>query len=88
MPTSASDLHGARAVDVKVSDHEPTVELEDGRTLAVPLVWRSTRTSASMASCRVTLEREPGFATAMASNPRIGRPTKRMQPTARRARRG
>jgi hypothetical protein len=39
MPTSASDLRGARAVDVKVTDDELTVELEDGRTLAVPLVW-------------------------------------------------
>jgi hypothetical protein len=39
MPASASDLHGARAVDVKVTDDELTVELEDGRTLAVPLVW-------------------------------------------------
>ena len=39
MRTSASDLEGARAVDVKVTDDELTVQLEDGRTLAVPLVW-------------------------------------------------
>ena len=39
MPTSTSDLLGARAVDVKVMDDELTVQLEDGRTLAVPLVW-------------------------------------------------
>lgn len=39
MPTSTSDLLGARAVDVKVTDDELTVQLEDGRTLAVPLVW-------------------------------------------------
>ena len=29
----------ARAVDVKVTDDELTVQLEYGRTLAVPLVW-------------------------------------------------
>lgn len=39
MPTSMSDLRGARAVDVKVTQDELTVQLEDGRTLAVPLVW-------------------------------------------------
>ena len=39
MPTSTSDPLAARAVDVKVTDDELTVQLEDGRTLAVPLVW-------------------------------------------------
>jgi hypothetical protein len=39
MPTSTSDPVGARAVDVKITDDELTVQLEDGRTLAVPLVW-------------------------------------------------
>ena len=39
MPTSTNDVLGARAVDVKVTDDELTVQLEDGRTLAVPLVW-------------------------------------------------
>src|SRR5260370_1167617 len=39
MPTSTSDLPAARAVDVKVTDDELAVQLEDGRTLAVPLVW-------------------------------------------------
>src|SRR5436309_8401544 len=39
MRTSTSDLLGVRAVDVKVTDDELTVQLEDGRTLAVPLVW-------------------------------------------------
>lgn len=39
MPTSTSDSMTARAVDVKVTDDELTVQLEDGRTLAVPLVW-------------------------------------------------
>jgi len=33
------DRLAARAVDVKVTDNELTVRLEDGRTLAVPLVW-------------------------------------------------
>ena len=32
MPTSASDPLAARAVDVKVTDDELTVQLEDGRT--------------------------------------------------------
>jgi hypothetical protein len=39
MPTSTSDSLAVRAVDVKVTDDELTVQLEDGRTLAVPLVW-------------------------------------------------
>src|SRR5438128_12628897 len=39
MPTSTSELVAARAVDVKVTDDELTVQLEDGRTLTVPLVW-------------------------------------------------
>lgn len=38
MPTSVSDLP-PRAVDVQVTDDELIVQLEDGRTLAVPLVW-------------------------------------------------
>lgn len=36
---TSSDLLAARAVDVKVTDDELTVQLEDGRRLAVPLVW-------------------------------------------------
>lgn len=39
MPTSTSEVIAARAVDVKVTGDELTVRLEDGRTLAVPLVW-------------------------------------------------
>ena len=39
MPTSKSDLLGARAVSVKVTKDDLTVQLEDGRMLAVPLVW-------------------------------------------------
>lgn len=30
---------GARAVDVQVTEDELTARLEDGRTVAVPLVW-------------------------------------------------
>ena len=39
MPTSTSDVLGARAVDVTVTDDELIVQLEDGQTLAAPLVW-------------------------------------------------
>jgi len=39
MPTSASDLQGVRAVDVEVTGDELRVDLEDGRTLVVPLAW-------------------------------------------------
>ena len=39
MPTSTNDLLSARAVDVNVTQDELTVQLEDGRTLTVPLVW-------------------------------------------------
>lgn len=39
MPTLASDLQSVRAVDVKVTEDELSVDLEDGRTLVVPLAW-------------------------------------------------
>jgi hypothetical protein len=39
MPTSPSELQAARAVNVKVTEDELAVEIEDGRTLAVPLAW-------------------------------------------------
>ena len=39
MATSTSDLQNARAVDLKVTQDDLTVALEDGRTLVVPLVW-------------------------------------------------
>ena len=39
MRTSTSDLSSVRAVDVNVTEDELTVQLEDGRTLVVPLVW-------------------------------------------------
>src|SRR5947199_9868516 len=34
-----SERHGVRAVDVKVTEDELSVVLEDGRTLVVPLAW-------------------------------------------------
>ena len=52
MPTSTSDLPAARAVDVKVTDDELAVQLEDGRTLAVPLVWLSAPSPRQQARTR------------------------------------
>ena len=116
MPTSPSDLQSARAVDVKVTHDELTVQLEDGRTLLVPLVWyprllqgsnreraqwrfigrgigihwpsldedisvegllAGRRSNESQESLKRWLERRGTV-----------RPDKRIQPTARRARRG
>jgi len=39
MSTLAIDLRVAKAQDVKVTEDELIVALEDGRTIAVPLVW-------------------------------------------------
>ena len=39
MPTSTSDLQSVRAVDVRVTEDELSVGLEDGRTLVIPLAW-------------------------------------------------
>jgi hypothetical protein len=40
MPTSPTDaVKGATAIDVRVSDDALTVDLVDGRTLIVPIVW-------------------------------------------------
>src|SRR3970040_1874912 len=39
MPTSTRDLLSARGGAVKGPDDELSVPVEDGRTLAVPLVW-------------------------------------------------
>ncbi len=39
MSTSAIDLEVPDAIDVRVSDDTLTVELSDGRTIAVPLDW-------------------------------------------------
>jgi hypothetical protein len=33
------DISGIRAIDVKVTEEELRVDLEDGRALVVPLVW-------------------------------------------------
>jgi hypothetical protein len=39
MPTSTSELPSVRAVGVKVTEDELSVDLEDDRTLSVPLAW-------------------------------------------------
>ncbi|HEB65294.1 MAG TPA: DUF2442 domain-containing protein [Chloroflexi bacterium] len=39
MNTLAIELRLAKAQNVKVTDDELVVELNDGRTIAVPLVW-------------------------------------------------
>jgi len=39
MTSSAIDLRVPEAQDVRVSDDALTVDLSDGRTLAVPLAW-------------------------------------------------
>lgn len=39
MNTSATDIQEARARDVRVGEDSVLVELMDGRTLTVPLVW-------------------------------------------------
>ncbi|RMD61699.1 DUF2442 domain-containing protein [Candidatus Parcubacteria bacterium] len=39
MSTLAIELRLAKAQDVKVTDDELIVALDDGRTIAVPLVW-------------------------------------------------
>src|SRR5213592_3777277 len=39
MASLASERHSVRAVDVKVTEDELSVVLEDGRTLKVPLAW-------------------------------------------------
>ena len=116
MPTSTSELAAARDVDVKVTDDELTVQLEDGRTLAVPLVWyprllhgtRRERARWRFIGRGVgihwpSLDEDISIDGLLAGR-RSGesqqslkrwfeirtsaRPTKRMQPTARRARRG
>jgi hypothetical protein len=116
MPTSTSDLVGARAVDVKVTDDELTVQLEDGRTLAVPLVWyprllhgtKRERTRWRLIGRGVGIHwpalDEDISVEGLLAGRRSGesqqslqrwfegrtptRPNKRIQPTARRARRG
>jgi hypothetical protein len=113
MPTSTNDLGAARAVDVKLTDDELTVQLEDGRTLAVPLVWYPRLlhgTKRERANWRFiggihwpSLDEDISVEGLLAGR-RSGesqrsltrwlerraspRPNKRMQPTARRARRG
>jgi len=116
MPSSPSDLVAARAVDVTVTNDELTVQLEDGRTLAVPLAWYPRLlhgTKRERARWRLIgrgvgihwplLDEDIGVEGLLAGR-RSGesqrsrkrwfesrtssRPNKRIQPTARRARRG
>ena len=116
MPTLTSDLRGARAIDVRVTQDELTVELEDGRTLAVPLVWYPRLLHASkeersrwrligrgvgihwpsvdedisiegLLAGRPSNESQESLKRWLESRGSV-RPNKRMQPTARRARRG
>lgn len=39
MNTSAIEIADARATNVKVTANSLTVDLEDGRTVSVPIVW-------------------------------------------------
>lgn len=116
MPISTNDLIGARAVDVSITDDELIVQLEDGRTVAVPLVWYPRLlhgTKRERARWRVIgrgvgihwpLLDEDISVDGLLAGRRSGesqqslkrwfesrkspRPNKRMQPAARRARRG
>ena len=116
MPTSTSDVGGSRAVDVKITDDELTVLLDDGRTLAVPLVWyprllHGTKrerarwrligrgvgihwpaldediSTGGLLAGRHSGESQQSLKRWFESRTST-RPNKRMQPTARRARRG
>src|SRR5215210_2615274 len=39
MSSSTTETYVARAQDVTVTEEAPTVELSDGRSISVPLVW-------------------------------------------------
>src|SRR5262245_72826 len=116
MPTSTSDLVSVRALDVNITDDELTVQLDDGRTLAVPLVWYPRLlhgTKRERARWRLigrgvgvhwpALDEDISVEGLLAGrrsgesqqslrrwfeSRMSGRPSKRIQPTARRARRG
>lgn len=116
MSTLASELHKVRAVGVKVTEDELSVDLEDGRTLVVPLAWYPRLVHGSkrqrtrwrfigrglgihwpeldedisvegLLAGRRSGESQKSFKRwlEMHASPR---PNKRIQPTARRARRG
>jgi len=116
MASSTSERHSVRAVDVKVTEDELSVLLEDGRTLVVPLAWYPRLFHSSQrqrARWRLigrgvgihwpAIDEDIGVEGLLAGR-RSGesqrsfkrwlearvsaRPNKRMQPTARRARRG
>ena len=117
MPTSPSDLVDARAVDVKVTDDELTVQLEDGRQpprcrLSGTRGFCTERSGPAPAGGSLAVEvgiHRPALdedisVEGLLAGRRSGesqqslkrwvesrtatRPNKRMQPTARRARRG
>lgn len=39
MDTLAIEIRSARATNVRVTDHDLVLELEDGRTVSAPLAW-------------------------------------------------
>lgn len=115
MPTSTSELQSVRAVDVNITEDELRVDLEDGRTLMVPLAWyprlvhsnKRERTRwrligrglgihwpkldedisvEGLLAGRCSSESQDSLKRWLES--RSTRPNKRIQPTARRARRG
>jgi len=116
MASLASERHSVRAVDVKVTEDELSVVLEDGRTLKVPLAWypRLSRSSQRQRARWRLIGRGLGIhwpaidedisVEGLLAGRRSGesqaslkrwleargsaRPNKRVQPTARRARRG
>jgi hypothetical protein len=49
MTTLATDMRLARAQNVTVTDDELIVELEDGRTVSVPLAWYPRLAHSTMA---------------------------------------
>ena len=116
MATSTSERHSVRAVDVKVTEDELSVDLEDGRTLVVPLAWyprlaHSTQRERGrwrligrglginwpeidevisvegLLAGRRSAESQESFKRWLEARV-SSRPNKRMQPTARKARRG
>lgn len=116
MPSSTSERNGIRATDVKVTEDELRVVLEDGRTLVVPLAWYPRLSHSnqrkrdrwrlighglgihwpeidedisveSLLAGRRSGESQASLKRWLAA-PASARPNKRIQPTARRARRG
>jgi hypothetical protein len=116
MASLTGERQTVRAVDVKVTEDELCVVLEDGRTLVVPLAWYPRLAHSSqrergrwrllgrglgihwpkidedisvegLLAGRRSSESQASFKRWLAARV-SGRPNKRMQPTARKARRG